>query len=57
MNTASALTDAAPDLLAALEAIMDEVAGPSKPFSSDSWLPERFHEIALAAIAKAKGKS
>jgi hypothetical protein len=55
-NTASALTDAAPDLLAALEAILCEVMGGTPYLSSDSYLPEHFIKMANVAIIKAKGK-
>jgi len=44
---------AAPDLLAALQAIVAELDGPGKPYSSDSYAPLHFIETAKAAIAKA----
>lgn len=47
------LTAAAPDLLAALQALVAELDGPGKPYSSDSYAPPHFIETAKAAIAKA----
>ena len=44
---------AAPDLLAALQAIVAELDGPGRPYSSDSYAPEHFVTAAKAAIAKA----
>ena len=44
---------AAPDLLAALQALVAELDGPGKPYSSDSYAPPHFIETAKAAIAKA----
>ncbi len=44
---------AAPDLLAALQALVAELDGPGKPDSSDSYAPEHFVTAAKAAIAKA----
>jgi hypothetical protein len=49
------LLASAADLLAALQAIVEEVAGTTKPDSTDSWLPQHFVEAARAAIAKAEG--
>jgi|GEM_PF-4268965 len=37
----------------ALEAILQEAAGPGKPYDGDSYLPPHFIETAKAAIAKA----
>jgi hypothetical protein len=51
------LISAAPDLLASLEAIIAEVEGQSKPFSSDSYLPEFLKAQARAAIGKANRAS
>lgn len=47
------LIAAAPDLLAALQALVAELDGPGKPYSSDSYAPPHFIETAKAAIAKA----
>ena len=47
------LIAAAPDLLAALQALVAELDGPGKPDSSDSYAPEHFVTAAKAAIAKA----
>ena len=47
------LIAAAPDLLAALQALVAELDGPGKPYSSDSYAPPHFIETARAAIAKA----
>ena len=44
---------AAPDLLAALQALVAELDGPGKPYSSDSYAPPHFIETAKAAIVKA----
>lgn len=55
--TDASLIDAAPDLLAALKMIIREVSGGRKPYSSDSYLPEKFQDVALAAIAKAEGRA
>ena len=50
------LIAAAPDLLAALKAILSEVDGPEKPYSSDSWLPAHLVKAACSATAKAEGR-
>ncbi len=50
------IRDAAPDLLAALKAILSEVVGPEKPYSSDSWLPAHLVKAACSATAKAEGR-
>ena len=47
------LTAAAPDLLAALQALVAELDGPGKPYSSDSYAPPHLIESAKAAIVKA----
>ena len=47
------LIAAAPDLLAALQALVAELDGPGKPYSSDGYAPEHFVTAAKAAIAKA----
>ena len=47
------LIAAAPDLHAALQALVAELDGPGKPDSSDSYAPEHFVTAAKAAIAKA----
>ena len=49
------LIAAAPDLLAALQALVAELDGPGKPDSSDSYAPEHFVTAAKAAIAKVEG--
>ena len=51
------LIAAAPELLAALEAIYAEVAGGSKPYSGDSYLPPHLVDAITAAIAKATGST
>lgn len=54
------LIAAAPELLAALRMVADEVCcfedGP-RPYSGDSYLPEKFKDAIRAAIAKAEGHS
>ena len=50
------LIAAAPDLLAALQALVAELDGPGKPYSSDSYAPPQFIETARAAIAKATNR-
>jgi hypothetical protein len=61
---ARAIADADPDLVCAarelvavLEAIVNEVDGPAdcKPYSADSYLPPHFVTMARAAVARAKG--
>jgi len=47
------LMAAAPDLLAALQALVAELDGSGKPDSSDSYAPEHFVTADKAAIAKA----
>lgn len=42
------------DLVAALEAIVAEIDGPDRPYSTDSYLPTQFVDQARAALAKAK---
>lgn len=51
------LTAAANDLLKALQAIVSEVIGPEKPYSTDSYLPRHLIYRARQAIAKATGSS
>lgn len=46
----------APTALEALESIVFECKGPSKPYSSDSYLPEKLIDQARAAIAAARGQ-
>lgn len=43
------------ELLASLDAIVNECDGTEKPYSTDSYLPQKFIEKAREAIAKAKG--
>ena len=43
------------DLVAALQAIVAEIDGPDRPYSTDSYLPRKFVEQARAALARAKG--
>lgn len=47
------LIAAAPELLAALQAIVEEADGPSKPYSGDSYLPPHLIQAARVAIANA----
>lgn len=47
------LMSAAPELLAALQAIVEEADGTSKPYSSDSYLPAHMLHAARVAIANA----
>lgn len=49
------LIAAAPDLLVALRSIVEEVDGPGRPFSSDSYLPSHLIQVARATITKAEG--
>lgn len=54
------LIAAAPELLEALNAVAAEVGmTPEAPrsYSGDSYLPEKFHELVLAALAKAEGRA
>jgi hypothetical protein len=56
----AALIAAAPEMLAALQAVADEVrCYPESPrsYSGDSYLPEKFREAICAAIAAATGKA
>jgi hypothetical protein len=52
-EAAAALIAAAQDLLAALQAIVEEVDGHGKPYSSDSYLPPHLIHAARVAIANA----
>lgn len=45
--------NAAQDLLAALQAIIEEADGPGKPYSGDSYLPPHMIEMDRKAIANA----
>lgn len=47
------LISAAPELLAALIAVANEIDGPDRPYSSDSWLPSSVMEQIRAAVSKA----
>lgn len=47
------LMAAAPDLLAALAAIVEEADGTSRPYSTDSYLPPHLVHAARVAIANA----
>jgi len=49
------LIAAAPELLAALQAVLAEIEGPNRPYSTDSWLPSHLADQVRAAIAKAEG--
>ena len=48
-----ALVCNADELLAALQAIVEEADGPGKPYSGDSYLPPHLIEMARKAIADA----
>ena len=49
------LIAAAPEMLAALQAVLAEIEGPNRPYSTDSWLPSHLADQVRAAIAKAEG--
>ena len=49
------LISASPDLLEALQEIVDEVDGDDRPESVESYLPARFVDAARKAIFKARG--
>ena len=49
------LIAAAPEMLAALQAVLAEIEGPNRPYSTDSWLPSHLADQVRAAIAKVKG--
>lgn len=49
------LIAAAPEMLAALQAVLAEIEGPDRPHSTDSWLPSHLAHQVRAAIAKAEG--
>ena len=49
------LIAAAPEMLAALQAVLAEIEGPDRPHSTDSWLPAHLAHQVRAAIAKAEG--
>ena len=48
--TPASLTRAAPAIHAALSAIVAEVDGPARPYSTDSWLPHHLLDQARAAL-------
>jgi hypothetical protein len=48
------LIAAAPELLAALRAILDECSPDKRPYSTESWLPDHLLADARAAISKAE---
>ena len=49
------LTAAAPDLLAALQALVAELDGPGKPYDGDSYLPPHLIMQARHALEAARG--
>ena len=49
------LIAAAPEMLAALQAVLAEIEGPERPYSTDSWLPSHLAHQVRAAIAKVEG--
>ena len=49
------LIAAAPEMLAALQAVLAEIDGPDRPHSTDSCLPAHLAHQVRAAIAKAEG--
>ena len=49
------LIAAAPEMLAALQAVLAEIEGPDRPHSTDSWLPSHLAHQVRAAIAKVEG--
>ena len=51
------LIAAAPEMLAALQAVLAEIEGPDRPHSTDSWLPSHLAHQVRAAIAKATGEA
>ena len=49
------LIAAAPEMLAALQAVLAEIDGPDRPHSTDSWLPSQLVLQVRVAIAKVEG--
>jgi len=49
------LIAAAPEMLAALQAVLAEIDEPDRPHSTDSWLPSHLVHQVRAAIAKVEG--
>ena len=49
------LIAAAPEMLAALQAVLAEIEGLDRPHSTDSWLLSHLAHQVRAAIAKVKG--
>ncbi|MHB1407975.1 MAG: hypothetical protein ACYCXC_00025 [Acidovorax defluvii] len=47
------LIAAAPELLAALQAVLAEIDGPDRPHSTDSWLPSHLAHQVRVAVANA----
>lgn len=47
------LIAAAPELLAALQAVLAEIERPNRPYSTDSWLPSHLAHQVRVAVANA----
>lgn len=47
------LIAAAPEMLAALQAVLAEIDGPDRPHSTDSWLPSHLAHQVRVAVANA----
>lgn len=47
------LIAAAPEMLAALQAVLAEIEGPDRPHSTDSWLPSHLAHQVRVAVANA----
>lgn len=47
------LIAAAPEMLAALQAVLAEIDGPDRPHSADSWLPSHLAHQVRVAVANA----
>ena len=50
------LAAVAPEMLAALQAVLAEIDGPERPYSTDSWLPAHLAHQVRVAVANATGR-
>ena len=51
----ASLIAAAPEMLAALQAVLAEIDGPDRPHSTDSWLPSHLVDQVRLAMVKVEG--